>query len=266
MTNLVVDPELFIHGDEDADGPVIHVVMSLTAPDTTELGLAQSVDYATRVFDTIRELGGRPRLVDSAAPVLRDVVEVGAEADAVLFLGGGDVDPALYGYSGPEPKGLYGIDRRADEYCIALFQECAARDMPTLAFCRGSQVFNVAFGGTLIPDIAEWGIHRGPGGTDLMLDEPVTLEPDSHIARILGKTTAIGRNGHHQAVDRVAEPLRATAFAADGIVEGTEHRDATWMLGVQWHPEDPDADPQDRRRLFTELLAQARRFAATSKA
>lgn len=261
MTDLVINPESFVHGDEDATGPVIQVVMSLTAPDLNQLAHDQAVDYATRVFDTIRALGGRPRLVDSAASVLRSVTEVCDEAAAVLFLGGGDVDPAIYHYSGPEPKGLYGVDRLADEFCIALFQECAARDLPTLAFCRGSQVLNVAFGGTLIPDIEEWGIHRGPGGAALMLDEPITLEPDSHIARILGKTAAIGRNGHHQAVDRVAEPLRATAFAADGIVEGTEHRDATWMLGLQWHPEDPNADPEDRRRLFTELVDRARAFA-----
>lgn len=258
MTDFALNPNDFIHGDEDAEGPIIHVVVSLTAPDMNQISYEGALDYTRRSFDTIRELGGRPRLIDSASEPVRAASQIADETDAVLFLGGGDVDPSCYNYSGPEPKGLYGVDKRADEFCIALFQECAARDLPTLAFCRGSQVFNVAFGGTLIPDIAEWGIHRGPGGADLMLDEPVTLEPDSHIARILDKTAAIGRNGHHQAVDRVGDDLRAVAFAADGIVEGTEHRTATWMLGLQWHPEDPKADPEDRRRIFTELVERGR--------
>lgn len=262
MPDLEINPELFIHGEEDPNGPLIQVVVSLTSPGMNQLVHDGALDYITRAFDTIRAHGGRPRLVDSATATVESVGSLAAQADAVLFLGGGDVDPALYNYEGPEPKGLYGIDRHADELCIALFHECAERDLPTLAFCRGSQVMNVAFGGTLIPDIEDWAIHHGPTGPDLMLDEPLTLAPESLIAGILGKNEVIGRNGHHQAVDRVGDELFATAFAADGIVEGTQHRTATWMLGLQWHPEDPAADVADRERIFAELIAQARRNAA----
>lgn len=258
MTDLALNPNDFIHGDEDPAGPLIQVVVSLTSPGMNQLVHDGALDYTKRAFDTIRELGGRPRLVDSASAPVEGVAAVAETADAVLFLGGGDVDPDIYHYEGPEPKGLYGIDRHADDLCIALFHECASRDLPTLAFCRGSQVFNVAFGGTLIPDIEHWQIHRGPNGPDLMIDESVTLDADSHIARILGATSAVVRNGHHQAVDRVGEELRAVAFAGDGLVEGTEHRTATWMLGIQWHPEDPNADPVARRLVFEALVARGR--------
>lgn len=264
MTDFALNPDDFIHGDENPDGPIIKVIVSLTAPDMNEVSYKGALDYTKRTFDTIRELGGRPRLIDSASEKPGAAAGFADEADAVLFLGGGDVDPALYNYSGPEPKGMYGIDRNADEFCISMFHQCLERDMPTLAFCRGSQVFNVAFGGTLIPDIEEWGIHHGPGGEALMIDEQLTLDEDSHIARILNKTAVTVRNGHHQAVDRVGDDLRPVAFAADGIVEGTQHKTATWMLGVQWHPEDPKADPNDRQLIFGELVNRARSRVAVS--
>jgi putative glutamine amidotransferase len=132
------------------------------------------------------------------------------------------------------------------------------RDLPTLAICRGSQLLNVAFGGTLIPDISDWEMHHGGSGEPLFIDEPVILEPDSEIARILGRTEVTVRNGHHQAVAEVAPALRATARAHDGIVEGTEHRDASWVVGVQWHPEEPQADAQDRASLFGEFVTRSR--------
>ncbi|MFC7764948.1 gamma-glutamyl-gamma-aminobutyrate hydrolase family protein [Leucobacter soli] len=180
------------------------------------------------------------------------------EADAVLFLGGGDVDVRCYGYTGPEPRGYYGVDADADRFCLDLIRESVRRDLPVLALCRGSQLLNVAYGGTLIPDIEDWRIHRGPGGDELMIDEALTLEPDSRIAAILGRTEAIVRNGHHQAVDRVGEELRPVAFAADGIVEATEHRSASWVVGVQWHPEEAGADVADRHRIFDAFVEQGR--------
>lgn len=217
-----------------------------------------AADLAAAAFDEVRAQGGRPRLVDSAAREPGDAAAICADADALLFLGGGDVDVRCYGYAGPEPRGYYGVDKGADEFCIALIREGVDRDLPLLALCRGSQLLNVAFGGTLIPDIEEWGIHRGPGGAELMIDEPVELAPGSRIAEALGRTEAVVRNGHHQAVDRVGEQLRPVAFAADGIVEATEHRTASWVLGLQWHPEEAGADLEDRARIFGALVARAR--------
>lgn len=258
MSDLSVDPALLIHGDEDPAGPLIPVVVSLTFPGMNQQAHDLALDLAVTAFDEVRARGGRPRLVDSAAPVTAETRAAVAEADALLFLGGGDVDVRCYGYEGPEPRGYYGVDRAADEFCIGLLREAAERDVPTLALCRGSQLLNVAFGGTLIPDIENWQIHRGPGGEELMIDEPVSLVPGSHIAEILGRDEAVVRNGHHQAVDQVASELRPAAFAADGVVEATEHRSASWMLGLQWHPEEGSAHPEDRRLIFEALVARGR--------
>jgi len=255
MADLALDPERFVHG---AEGPVIPVVVSLTFPGMGPQAHALALSLTIAAFDEVRASGGRPRLVDSAAAAPDAVDAICAGAGAVLFLGGADVDLSLYGYAGPAPRGYYGADRGADEFCIALIRESVERDLPLLALCRGSQLLNVAFGGTLIPDIEEWSIHRGPGGERLMIDEPVTLEPDSRIASVLGRTEVVVRNGHHQAVDRLGDGLRATAFAADGMVEATEHRTASWVLGLQWHPAEAGGDARDRRRLFTALVEHAR--------
>ena len=265
MPDLAVDPAPFEPDPrEDPGGPLVPMVVSLTFPGM-DAAARELQDVFTRIaFGAVRDAGGRPRLVDSAAGRLPAADDALAGAGAVVFLGGGDVDGACYGRPGPPPANEYGVDRRADEYCIGLIRAAVERDLPVLAICRGSQLLNVAFGGTLIPDIASWAIHRGGDGAPLFVDEEVLLEPGSRIAGILGRERAVVRNGHHQAVAEVAPALRATARAHDGIVEGTEHREAGWVVGVQWHPEEPAADRADRERLFGALLERARRAASAA--
>ena len=257
MSQLSVDPSVFVEGDEDASGPLIPVIVSLTFPGMGEASHQLMSDFTRIAFEAVREAGGRPRLIDSSAATFQSADEVFAGANAILFLGGGDVDGALYG-SHTSPQNSYGVDRRADDYCIDLLRESVERDLPTLAVCRGSQLLNVAFGGTLIPDIENFEPHRGGPGSPMFLDEEVLLEPDSEIARILGRTAVTVRSGHHQAVAEVGSALRVTARAHDGVVEGTEHRTASWVLGIQWHPEEPDADVSDRQRVFGALVDRAK--------
>ncbi len=246
---------------ERADGPVIAMIVSLGFPGMGQAASRIQEETTRLAFEAVREAGGRPRLVEyTSGEPLTPITEVCAMSDGLVFLGGADVDPDCYGYTGELPANLYGVDRRADDYCIDLLQEAAARDVPTLAICRGSQLLNVAFGGTLIPDIEDWQLHKGDGNP-LFIDEEVMLEPTSTIAGVLGRTSVTVRNGHHQAVDRVGPALRATAHAHDGIVEGTEHRTARWMVGVQWHPEEPGADLADRRKIFAAIVSEAARNA-----
>ncbi len=246
-----IDPEQFQpSADENPSGPVIPMVVSLGFPGMGRGAGAIQEETTRLAFEAIRAAGGRPRLVEyTTGTDLKSAAEVFDGADGIVFLGGADVDPGAYGYTGELPDNLYGIDRRADDYCVGLLREAAARDLTTLAICRGSQLFNVAFGGTLIPDIENWPLHKGDGNP-LFINEEVMLEPGSRIAEVMGKEVVSVRNGHHQAVDEIAPELFATAWAHDGIVEGTEHRTATWMVGVQWHPEEPGADLEDRRKIF----------------
>lgn len=259
MSGLRVNPADVVpaaFGDLPVAAPRVAVVVSLTFPGMTQQTLELMERFTRVAFETLLAAGARAELVDSAAEHLTPEAEL-AKYDGVLFLGGGDVDASLYGHAGPVANS-YGVDLRADQYCVELIRGVLERDQPLLAICRGSQLLNVACGGTLIPDLDPWHLHRGGPGQPMFVDEKVNLAPGSKVAAILGRPTVTVRSGHHQAVGTVAAELKVAALAQDGVVEGTEHPGKTWVVGVQWHPEDSDGDANDRSLLFEEFVRQSR--------
>lgn len=230
--------------------PVAHVavLVSLNFPELTE-ETARLVRRFTRVaLEQLVELGASYELFDTSHP-LPDPAAV-TRCDGLLMLGGGDVDGRLYGADHKDVPNAYGVDIRADHDGIAAAEAALAADRPVLAICRGSQLVNVARGGTIIPDIDDFGLHRGgPDDGSLFLDEEILLEPWSRMATLVGSDTILARSGHHQAVAELGEGLVVTARAHDGIIEGFEDPDR-WLVGVQWHPEDDDGPADDRRALF----------------
>ncbi|MEY2967088.1 MAG: hypothetical protein RLY50_1138, partial [Actinomycetota bacterium] len=147
---------------------------------------------------------------------------------------------------------LYGVDDFLDGFEIAALDTAISVDMPVLAICRGHQVLNVALGGTLIQHIATAADHR-----DVM--HPVSVAAGSRIADAMGTTTPSVHSFHHQAIDVPASDLVVVARADDGTIEAVEHRAKSWVVGVQWHPEDTaDADPVNQG-LFDELVRRATR-------
>jgi putative glutamine amidotransferase len=174
--------------------------------------------------------------------------------DRLLLGGGPDVDPARYG---EEPvRETYGLDPAADAFDIALLNGALERSMPILAICRGLQVVNVAFGGSLFQHIVrEPGVeaHGRPGVENGELEHKVTLEAGSQLADVMGAPTVTASCHHHQAIARLGRGLRVTARAHDNIVEGIELEGAG-LLAVQWHPEDlAPADPANQA-LFDALV------------
>lgn len=239
----------------------VAVVVQMTTPDQTRPGYELNRDLIRTAIASLHEHGARVALFDVAAEAPPDLAAAVA-ADGILVLGGGDIDPALYGHLDPVPN-EGGKDRRADDREIGLIRAAIEKDAIMLLLCRGSQLLNVACGGSLIPDVesAELdppGLHKGAEGSPLFLEEEVKLLEGGRVRELYGSPALIVRNGHHQAVDRVGEGLRATAVARDGVVEGTERVDNTWIVGVQWHPEEAGASKADRDRLFGEFLAQVR--------
>lgn len=184
--------------------------------------------------------------------------EVIDRIDGLVLSGGGDVDPACYGGGGHEA--MYGIDPERDRFEIDLARAAADRALPTLAVCRGMQVVNVAFGGTLIADIpsqvpgAEE--HRRRGEEVHTPVQAIGLDPDSAIAAALGRTTLEVNTVHHQAVAELGKGLRATAWASDGVIEALEAEG--WPLwGVQWHPEWLGRGDAPSLELFRRLVTAA---------
>lgn len=206
--------------------------------------------------DAVASVGLVPLVLPPVAPY---VAERALESAAGLVLTGGeDVDPREYGDIVRPASGK--AHHARDHAELALARQAHARRVPTLAICRGAQLMNVALGGTLVQDIPT----QRPGALphDRSLDRrervhAVRVVEDSGLAKALGATALAVNSSHHQSIDRVAPPLRITAHAEDGIVEGVEAMDPDWwMLAVQWHPEELLATPDDwDRRLFEAFAA-----------
>lgn len=169
--------------------------------------------------------------------------------DALLLIGGPDVDPATYGAE-PE-QGLEGTHRERDEFEVAMLRGAIARGLPVVAICRGMQILNVAMGGTLIQDLLGPDgrhPHRPIIGTFEGTDHLVTLTPGSLVARAAGEEVTTAHCHHHQTIDRIGDGLVVSARAEDGVIEAIEAADGRWILGVQWHPE-----AHETSRLFQAL-------------
>lgn len=235
-------------------GPRIAVVVPLNFPDFTAETRELVVRFTRTALTALAGEGAALQVIDVSRP---DAPGLDDDVAGVLLLGGGDVDPAVYGHRDPVPN-LYGVDRGCDERSLALIMQAADSGRPILGVCRGAQLLNVAYGGSLIPDLGPDNPHRGHGEDPMFLDDTVLIEPRTRLAGILDRPRLTVRNGHHQAVGDVAPDLTVAARGLDGVVEAVEHRDPhCWVLGVQWHPEDSDGSPYSRDLLFGALLAQA---------
>lgn len=155
--------------------------------------------------------------------------------NGIVFTGGPDVAPARYGDS--DPAGICECDETRDAIEFALLEHVARRPIPTLGICRGAQLLNVFHGGTLVHDLGEANAtHRGSPDKRHALE----IRAGSALEAIAGSNTGTVNSSHHQAVDRLAEPFRRSALAADGTIEAYEYADASphpFFLAVQWHPE-----------------------------
>lgn len=242
--------------------PVAHiaVLVSLNFPDLTDPVADLVRRFTGTALTTLVELGASFEVFDTSTP-LADPSGV-AEADGLLVLGGGDVDGSLYGCYQADVPNSYGVDLRADRDSIEALQAAITASRPVLAICRGAQLVNVAHGGTVIPDIEDYHLHRGGPGEPMFVDEPVSVEAGSRLGKLVAEHRLSVRSGHHQAIDRVAEGFVVNARADDGIVEGIEHSER-WVLALQWHPEDPDGPDHDRLRLFEAFIGAASRGQGT---
>ncbi len=193
-----------------------------------------------------------PRLVDAPDELLDRV-------DGVVLSGGYDMDPATYGAQ-PDPE-THTVNPLRDAFEIAVTRRAAERDIPVLGICRGIQVINVAFGGTLhqhLPDVVGHGEHRRVPGSFDGADHDVRLVPESLAARAAGEIVHATKSHHHQGIDRLGEGLVVTGTSAlDELVEAVELPERRFLLGVQWHPE---AD--DRSRVMGALVEAAAEYRA----
>jgi putative glutamine amidotransferase len=191
-------------------------------------------------LESIRRSGGEPIELDYQRDTPAELVR---RIDGLLLTGGGDVDPMLYGEA-PHATFQPSEDGR-DQYEIALTRAAAEAGLPIFAICRGMQVLNVAFGGTLVQDIPS----MVNGAVNHALNEPryaiaheVWVADGSRLDTLLGETlegeTCQVNSRHHQAVKTVAPGWEVSGTAPDGVIEAIEQPGDHFRIAVQWHPEN----------------------------
>jgi putative glutamine amidotransferase len=206
-----------------------HRVVPQGEPSRRELALGE------RYLDSVRSAGGLPVIL---TPVHGSAIDPLLERlDAVCLSGGPDLHPSAYGAEAHEELGP--TEPELDLFELALARRAVRRGLPVLGICRGTQVLNVALGGTLhqhLPDVATGVEHRqeAPGR---QLTHDVALAPDSRLAKLIGRGELGVNSFHHQAPARVGAGLRVVGRAADGTVEAVETTAKGFVFGVQWHAE-----------------------------
>jgi putative glutamine amidotransferase len=232
---------------------VIVALSGRRLPKTDRWPYTGAVALPRAYFDAVDRAGGQPVLVDDA----RDPKALLARVDALILTGGPDVDPARYGEA-PHPA-VYGVDVRADEFECALADVAVARGIPLLAVCRGFQVLNIARGGTLhqhLVDDPGVPAHGRPGEAGGARVHEVQLDTGSLLADVMGATRVAASCHHHQAIATTGDGLHIVGRAADEIIEAME-LEGSFVLAVQWHPEDTADSDATQQRLFDGLVRRA---------
>jgi len=190
-------------------------------------------------INAVLAAGGIPVVI----PLIRDDDNIKSllnTLDGVIFTGGEDYDPAYYNER-PIPQ-MGSINAPRDTFDIRLMRLAVACGIPVLGICRGLQLINITFGGSLYQDIpAQYPnksvLHRKRNGGATPM-HPVTVQDGTVFAGIVGNRMLNVNSAHHQAIKRLADGYIIAAKSADGIIEAIEKTDdKTWVMGVQFHPE-----------------------------
>lgn len=240
------------------DKPTIGVVLAITAEDHEFKALpAYRFEFLKQhYYEAVEAAGG----VTIAIPLTEhhEHIEHYCELlDGILFVGGEDVHPELYGEP-IDPLCKPQMPRR-DNFEAALMRAAVARGKAVMGICRGSQIMNVAFGGSLYQDLLhQKGAtnHSQAGELDFTTRHLVQIVPGTLLHKLLGRTELETNTAHHQAVKELGQGLKVAAKATDGVVEAIEGPNFT--LGVQWHPEAWGRD-EASRRIFEGFCHAARK-------
>jgi putative glutamine amidotransferase len=200
---------------------------------------------------SVARAGGAPLLVPPGASVDETLDAV----DGLIFSGGSDLDPSLYGEEAHAET--LGVVRERDDFELGLMRAALEQDVPVLAICRGSQVLNVALGGRLeqhVPDRVGNDVHKETAG--VFSEHDVEVMEGTRLASILGGRSDV-KSHHHQGFGQLGRGLHESAHAPDGTVEALEDPSRHFTLGVLWHPEEGED-----LALFEALVAAAAERAA----
>ncbi len=228
------------------------VTGSVRSPHLSRLLNSVLQTAADHTISRLEAQGASVTFVESSAPEISPEQAL-VDAYGLVLLGGADVDPEFYGQEAVSDT-IYGVSRIADEYEINLIEEAVRKGLSIFAICRGMQLVNVAYGGTLIQDVGSGSMHYDTADPSILTDHSVKIVPETNLSRIFGEGEFPIRSGHHQAIDELGNNLKVTASASDDIIEAIESEGDNWVLGVQWHPEGDNAPTEHFDPLLAALL------------
>lgn len=212
-------------------------------------------------IDAVAAAGGVPIVL---APVDGDVSRLLDLVDGLVFSGGADLDPALYGDASVHAT-TYDVNPIRDRFEMALIQAAAERDVPTLCICRGIQVMNVAFGGTLYQDVSDQFSNELPHSQSVLgvpgkhPSHRVSIDPASFVASIYAAHQLETNSFHHQTLKDVPSSLEIAGRSADGSIEAVSMKDKRFFIGLQWHPEMMFTAHEEHLLPFTSLIKASSR-------
>lgn len=233
---------------------------------TVEAGLfaGQERTYVNHDYVTsILKAQGAPLLL----PIISDDDMIAQQVDCVdgiLLSGGYDVQPLFYGEE-PQPY-LEAICPQRDVYELKLIKYAVEQKKPILGICRGLQVLNVAFGGTLHQDISRQGgrLQHSQKAQKDVASHTVELVIGTQLQRLFDEEVIFTNSFHHQAIKDLAPGFIVSGKAKDGIIEGFEHPQE-FIIGVQWHPELMVDRHPIMLKLFEALVAEASSYRSHAK-
>ncbi|WP_425058969.1 Putative glutamine amidotransferase [Sporomusa carbonis] len=238
--------------------PIIGITSNTVPAEGTVLSGMVRAFVSTDYINAVAKAGGIPLLLPPVADSALAREQVMA-VDGLVMSGGPDIDPLLYG---EEPlEKLETVNPYRDEYELMIIKVADQLKKPVLGICRGIQLINVAYGGTLYQDMSLIDgcstKHFQSTTTRDALWHTVVIEPESTLAGIIGKEPLRVNSYHHQALKTVAPGFTVTARSKDGVIEAIEHQNGHFVLGVQWHPEMLAAKVPAMLALFAALVKEA---------
>lgn len=207
----------------------------------------------------ILEAGGIPLMLPLTSS-RKTIAEILASLDGILVTGGNfDIHPTLYG---EEPLAALGqVKEERTQFELELIALALKRHLPLLGVCGGAQAINVVLGGSLYQDIAtqipaamehEQGARKDQGGHLIQIHDGTKLQ------QIVGRDRIEVNTTHHQAVRKLGRSLVVNATAQDGVIEGIESKEHSFVLGVQWHPEFLTQRDISQRKIFASFISACR--------
>lgn len=209
--------------------------------------LMSTMDYS----ESVLKGGGIPLAI---APIfdMAYLDSVLDKVDGLLLSGGGDINPRLYGEAHHKKLGM--LEPRRDDIEIYLIEKAIEKNMPILGICRGYQLLNVYFGGSLIQNLeSDYDTrieHVAVCGRKSSVTHTVTFEKGSLYQNIYGKHQLEVNSLHHQAIKSLGEGLIESGKSEDGLIEAIEHESYKNLVAVQWHPEMMIGDHPIQLKLF----------------